>query len=161
MKHLLAIQPNELVYSTRRSYDGIENVLVITDTFTKWTKTIPTRDQIAKTVAKALVKELFYHQGVPKRLYSGQGRNLRAKLFKSYAPCMKVISQGLLLTICRGIMSVRDTTEPCITYLEHWKQIRKGNSLSIYTHSHSIIMSHHMQALVTHPIFWCRRYNLD
>ena len=52
MKHLIADQPNELVCMDftvlEKADDGIENVLVITDAFTKWTRTIPTRDQTAK-----------------------------------------------------------------------------------------------------------------
>ena len=86
MKHLIATQPNELVCMDftmlEKSDDGIENVLVITDAFTKWTRTIPTRDQTAKTVAKILVKEWFYQYGVPKRLHSDQGRNFESRLIQ-------------------------------------------------------------------------------
>ena len=42
MKHVIPTLCNELVCMhfviLERSYDGIENVLVITDGFTKWTK---------------------------------------------------------------------------------------------------------------------------
>ena len=42
MKHLLATKPNELVCMDftllEKSSDGIGNVLVITDAFTKWTR---------------------------------------------------------------------------------------------------------------------------
>jgi hypothetical protein len=38
-----------------KSSDGRENVLVLTDVFTKFTHAIPTRDQKATTVAKVLV----------------------------------------------------------------------------------------------------------
>ena len=79
MKHLLTTKPNELVCMDftllEKSSDGIENILVITDAFTNWTRTIPTKDQKAETVAKVLVKEWFYHYGGPKRLHSDQGRN--------------------------------------------------------------------------------------
>ena len=65
-----------------RSYNSIQSVLVITDAFTKWTKTIPTRDQTTKTVTKAPVEEWCYHQGVPKMLCSDQGRNLEGKVIQ-------------------------------------------------------------------------------
>ena len=39
----------------QRSSSGLENVLVLTDVFTKYTQAIPTRDQKAVTVARVLV----------------------------------------------------------------------------------------------------------
>ena len=56
------------------SSSGLENVLVITDVFTKFTQAFPTRDQKAKSVAKILVTEWFVRYGIPKRLHSDQGR---------------------------------------------------------------------------------------
>lgn len=57
-----------------KSSDGRENVLVLTDVFTKFTQAIPTKDQKATTVAKVLVKDWFLKLGIPKRLHSDQGR---------------------------------------------------------------------------------------
>ena len=86
MKHLVATKPNELVCMDfthlEKSSDGIENILVITDAFIKWTGTILTKDQKAETVAKVLVKEWFYQYGVPKRLHSDQGRNFESKVIE-------------------------------------------------------------------------------
>ena len=39
--------------------DGGENVLVLTDAFTKFTVAVPTRDQRASTIVKTLVREWF------------------------------------------------------------------------------------------------------
>ena len=63
-----------------RSSSGLENVLVLTDVFTKFTQAIPTRDQKATTVAQVLVKEWFVRFGVPHRLHSDQGRNFESKI---------------------------------------------------------------------------------
>ena len=60
--------------------DGRENVLVLTDVFTKYTIAVPTRDQKASTVVKTLVKEWFLVYGVPKRIHSDQGRSFEAEL---------------------------------------------------------------------------------
>ncbi len=65
-----------------RSSGGLENVLVLTDVFTKYTQAIPTRDQKAKTVARVLVRDWFVRFGVPKRLHSDQGRNFESDVIK-------------------------------------------------------------------------------
>ena len=63
-----------------KSRDGRENVLVLTDVFSKFTLAIPTKDQKATTVAKALVRNWFQYFGVPSRLHSDQGRNFESSV---------------------------------------------------------------------------------
>ncbi|CAG2207646.1 unnamed protein product [Mytilus edulis] len=65
-----------------KSSDGRENVLVLTDVFTKFTQAFPTRDQKATTVAKVLVKDWFLKLGIPKRLHSDQGRNFEGVVIR-------------------------------------------------------------------------------
>ena len=78
MYHLLASQPNEILAIDftllEPSHRGIENVLVMTDVFTKYTLAVPTRDQRAATVAQVITHEWFYKFGVPSRIHSDQGR---------------------------------------------------------------------------------------
>ena len=66
--NLLATRPNEVVAIDfsylEPSTDGPEQVLVLTDVFSKFTQVIPTRDQQASTVAGILLKEWFYWFGV-------------------------------------------------------------------------------------------------
>ncbi|KAL7831377.1 hypothetical protein SRHO_G00308800 [Serrasalmus rhombeus] len=78
MGHLLASCPQEVLAIDftllEPSRLGFENVLVMTDVFSKYTLAIPTRDQRAVTVAQVLVHEWFYKFGVPARIHSDQGR---------------------------------------------------------------------------------------
>jgi hypothetical protein len=60
--------------------DGRENVLVLTDVFTKFTVALPTRDQKAATVANALIREWFLVYGVTERIHSDQGRSFEAEV---------------------------------------------------------------------------------
>uniref|UniRef100_A0A8C5GH97 Gypsy retrotransposon integrase-like protein 1 n=1 Tax=Gouania willdenowi TaxID=441366 RepID=A0A8C5GH97_GOUWI len=84
MGHLLASRPNEVLAIDftllEPSQDGTENVLVMTDVFSKFTQAVATRDQRASTVAHILVQEWFYKFGVPTRLHSDQGRNFESAL---------------------------------------------------------------------------------
>ena len=84
MGHLLASRPNEILAMDftllEPSRNGYENVLVVTDVFSKFTVAVPTRDQRASTVAQVLVTEWFYKFGVPGRLHSDQGRSFESSL---------------------------------------------------------------------------------
>ena len=66
-----------------KSSSGVENVLVVTDVFTKYTQAYPCPNQKALTVAKLLVKEWFLKLGVPRRLHSDNGRSFENDLINS------------------------------------------------------------------------------
>ena len=59
-----------------------QNILVVMDHFTKYAQAILTKDQTARTVARALWDEFFMIYGFPSRILSDQGRDFESKLIK-------------------------------------------------------------------------------
>ena len=64
------------------SKGGYEDVLVITDHFTRYAKAIPCRKTTALATAKALYEQFIVHFSFPEQLHSDQGRNFDCKLIK-------------------------------------------------------------------------------
>lgn len=79
-------QPLELVcmdfLKLEPSKGGVENVLVITDHFSRYAQAYPCRNQTAKTTAKLLYENYIVHYGFPARLHSDQGRNFTSSTIK-------------------------------------------------------------------------------
>jgi hypothetical protein len=86
MGHLITEQPLSVLSIDftllERSSDGKENVLVMTDVFTKFSLAVSTKDQKASTVAKVLVKEWFQKYGTPERIHSDQGRDFESAIIQ-------------------------------------------------------------------------------
>ena len=61
---------------------GHENILVITDHFTRYAQAIPTKNQSANTTAKALFENFFVHYGFPSKIHSDMGANFESKVIR-------------------------------------------------------------------------------
>ena len=57
------------------SKDGKENILVLTDAFTKFSQAFVTPNQKAITIAKILVDRWFYVYGIPACIHSDKGHS--------------------------------------------------------------------------------------
>ena len=85
--HLEAHNPLDLVCLDFTKIDlsktGKENVLVITDAFTKFSIAVCTSNQTAKMGAKVLVEKWFHVYGVLSRIHSNQGRCFDSNIVKA------------------------------------------------------------------------------
>lgn len=82
--NITSSQPLELLcvdfLSLEPSKGGVENILVITDHFTRYAQAYPAKNQTAYTTARLLYENFVVHYGFPARLHSDQGRNFESKL---------------------------------------------------------------------------------
>ena len=86
LQPILVTQPLELVHmdylSLEPSKGNIENVLVITDHFTRYALTYPSKTQTAQATVRILWDNFICHYGFPEKFISDQGRNFESDLIK-------------------------------------------------------------------------------
>ena len=86
LQPILVTQPLELVHmdylSLEPSKVNIENVLVITDHFTRYALAYPSKTQTAQATARILWDNFICHYGFPEKFISDQGRNFESDLIK-------------------------------------------------------------------------------
>ena len=94
LKPLSASRPMELVHLDYLCLEpckgNIENVLVVTDHFTRYSQAFPTKTQTAQTTAKVLWDNYICHYGFPEKIISDQGRNFESDLIKEFCDLAKV-----------------------------------------------------------------------
>ena len=73
-----------------RSRNGFRYLLVITDRFTKLTRTVPIRNMTALTIAKAFVENWVYPYGPPAYLLSDNGGQFASRYFQSICAILGV-----------------------------------------------------------------------
>ena len=77
-------QPLELIHldylKIEPSKGNIENVLVITDHFTRYAQAFPSKTQTALATAKLLWNNFILHYGFPEKIITDQGRNFESEL---------------------------------------------------------------------------------
>ncbi|XP_033109895.1 uncharacterized protein LOC117111140 [Anneissia japonica] len=86
MRHLLAFRPQEVLAIDFLKIDkgrgNDEDILVMTDVFTKCSQAVACKDQTACTVAKVLRDCWFCHYGIPLRIHSDQGSDFEGHLIR-------------------------------------------------------------------------------
>ena len=86
LQPILVTQPLELVHmdylSLEPSKGNIENVLAITDHFTRYALAYPSKTQTAQATARILWDNFICHYGFPEKFISDQGRNFESDFIK-------------------------------------------------------------------------------
>ena len=84
LHNIEATQPLELVHldylQIEPSKGNIENVLIVTDHFTRYAEAYPSKTQTALVTAKLLWNNFIVHYGFPTKIISDQGCNFDSKL---------------------------------------------------------------------------------
>ena len=79
LQPIVANQPMELIHmdflSIEPSKGNIENVLVITDHFTRYAQAYPSKTQTAQASGKMIWENFIRHYGFPEKFLSDQSRN--------------------------------------------------------------------------------------
>ena len=82
-----ASQPLELIHldylKIEPSTGNIENVLVITDHFTRYAQAFPSKTQTILATAKLLLNNFILHYGFPVKIITDQGRNFESALIEN------------------------------------------------------------------------------
>ena len=94
LKNIVATHPLELVHldflCLEPGKDLEENVLVVTDHFTRYAQAYVTRTQMAQTMGKTLWDKFIVHYGLPKKILMDQGCNFESQLVADLCELMEV-----------------------------------------------------------------------
>ena len=86
LQNIEATQPLELIHldylqiEPSKGKGNIENVLIVTDHFTRYAQAYPSKTQTALATAKLLWNNFIIHYGFPNKIISDQGRNFESEL---------------------------------------------------------------------------------
>jgi hypothetical protein len=73
-----------------QSQKGNRCILVVCDSFSKWTEAFAIPDQTARTCAEVLVDQVISRLGCPIDLHTDQGRNFESDLFKELCDILQI-----------------------------------------------------------------------
>ena len=95
LENIVATHPLELVhldYLCLEPGKGLdENVLVVTDHFTRSAQAYVTRTQTTQTTAKTLWDKFIVHYGLPKKILTYQGQNFESQLVADLCELMGML----------------------------------------------------------------------
>ena len=89
-----------------------ENVLVVTDHFTRYAQAYVARTQTAQTTARTLWDKFIVHYGLPEKILSDQDHNFKSQLVADLCRLMGMQKYGPVHTIHRPTASVKGSIPP-------------------------------------------------
>lgn len=108
---------------------GINNILVITDHYTRFAMAIPTKNQTAKTTGRIPLQQLIIHYGLTVRLHSDQGVQFESNIIKELCEITKMeksrttpyhpMSNGMTERFNRTLLNMLGTLEN--SEKQNWK----------------------------------------
>ena len=94
LHNIEATHPLELVHldylQIEPSKGNIENVLIVTDHFTRYAQAYPSKSKTALTTAKLLWNNFIIHYGFPDKIISDQGQNFESELLVNLCEVVEV-----------------------------------------------------------------------
>ena len=112
----MATHPLELVhlnYLCLEPGKGLEeNVLVVTDHFTRYAQAYVTRTQTAQTTARTLCDKFIVHYGLLEKILSDQGHNFESQLVADLCKLVGMQKYRPVHTIYRPTARVKGSTPP-------------------------------------------------
>ena len=126
MVSITTSQPLEMVcldfLKLERSKGGFEDVLVMTDHFTRYAVAVPTKNSTAKTTADVLYQQFIVKYGIPHKIHTDQGPNFESNLFQELCSIMGIkksrttpyhpMSNGQCERFNKSLVSMLSTLHP-------------------------------------------------
>lgn len=92
--NITTTQPLEMIsidfLTLECSKGGFQNILVITDHFTKFAQAYPTKNQTAKTTAYILFDKFIVNYGISQKIHSDQGAQFDGKVIEELCKIMNI-----------------------------------------------------------------------
>ena len=156
ISHLESNNPMDLLCLDFTKIDpsrtGKENVLIMTDAFSKFSIAVVTPNQQALTVAKVLVDKWFHVYGVPSHIHSDQGRSFDNDIIRSLCKMYGVEHNPLHVHIIhRAMPNVRGSIELPSTYYVPCQKNKRSIGPSIYHHWCLLTTQHRIPPLDSNP----------
>ena len=80
----------DILCSLPKTKEGYQYVLLVVDSFSKWTEAFSLQTQEAKEIADILYNEIFTRFGAPRCIVSDRGKNFMSKLIKALCEYFQV-----------------------------------------------------------------------